>query len=92
MRFGPLCLMSGAVLRARPRTCAPLTSEGCVTIIKTHLLLPRIMYAARDITGTVGCLGLIVSSIISKKVIITITMITLITKITVRWRRGSVSW
>ena len=25
------------------------------------------MYAARDITGTVGCLGLIVSSIISKK-------------------------
>ena len=35
------------------------------------------MYAARDITGTVGCLGLIVSSIISKKVItITITIIT----------------
>ena len=26
------------------------------------------MYAARDITNTVGCLGLIVSSIISKKV------------------------
>ena len=25
------------------------------------------MYAARDITNTVGCLGLIVSSIISKK-------------------------
>ena len=54
------------------------------------LLLPRVMYAARDITGTVGCLGLIVSSIISKKVI-TIT-ITIITYIAVRWRRGSISW
>ena len=44
------------------------------------------MYAARDITGTVGCLGLIVSSIISKKVItitITIVIITNITNITV---------
>ena len=41
------------------------------------------MYAARDITGTVGCLGLIVSSIISKKVItITITIV-IITNITV---------
>ena len=41
------------------------------------------MYATRDITGTVGCLGLIVSSIISKKVItITITIV-IITNITV---------
>ena len=30
--------------------------------------MSRLMYAARDITNTVGCLGLIVSSIISKKV------------------------
>ena len=28
----------------------------------------RIMYQARDISATVGCLGLITSSIISKKV------------------------
>ena len=28
----------------------------------------RLMYAARDVTSTVGCIGLIVSSIISKKV------------------------
>ena len=47
------------------------------------LLFIRVMYAARDITGTVGCLGLIVSSIISKKVItITIITITIITNIT----------
>ena len=33
------------------------------------MFLPtRIMYAARDISETVGCLGLITSSIISKKV------------------------
>ena len=30
--------------------------------------IARIMYAARDISETVGCLGLITSSIISKKV------------------------
>jgi len=43
---------------------------GCCIAGQTKDLCPadKVMYAARDITGTVGCLGLIVSSIISKKV------------------------
>ena len=48
------------------------------------------MYAARDITNTVGCLGLIVSSIISKKV--TGSLYSLVTTRCLtpgcRWRRG----
>ena len=47
------------------------------------------MYAARDITNTVGCLGLIVSSIISKKV--TGSLYSLVTThyltLGCRWRR-----
>ena len=42
---------------------------GCCIAGQTESLCPadRLMYAARDVTNTVGCLGLIVSSIISKK-------------------------
>ena len=47
----------------------------------------RLMYAARDITNTVGCLGLIVSSIISKKVTLLHYTIHSLTP-GCRWRRG----
>ena len=46
-----------------------VSEVGCCIAGQTESLCPadRLMYAARDVTNTVGCLGLIVSSIISKK-------------------------
>merc|ERR1712038_248764 len=50
-------------------TCSIVEDVGCCIAGQTKKLCPadKTMYAARDITNTVGCLGLIVSSIISKK-------------------------
>jgi len=49
--------------------CSIVEDVGCCIAGQTQKLCPadKTMYAARDITNTVGCLGLIVSSIISKK-------------------------
>ena len=46
-----------------------VSEVGCCIAGQTEALCPadRLMYAARDVTSTVGSLGLIVSSIISKK-------------------------
>jgi len=49
---------------------AALEEIGCCIVGQTEQICPadRIMYSARDVTGTVGSRGLITSSIISKKV------------------------
>ena len=48
------------------------------------IFCPRLMYAARDITNTVGSLGLITSSIISKKVAEGISSLVL----DIKWGKG----
>ena len=50
------------------RHCRQLRKRRRVLCWSISLLLLRIMYAARDITGTVANNGLIVASIIGKKV------------------------
>merc|ERR1719427_1270744 len=65
-------------LESIPGYCVQLSLEeirecvekaGCCIAGQTAQICPadRLMYAARDVTSTVGCLGLITSSIISKK-------------------------
>jgi hypothetical protein len=48
---------------------AILESVGCCIVGQTKTLVPgdRILYSIRDITSTVGCIPLIVASIMSKK-------------------------
>merc|ERR1719357_2105848 len=60
---------------------------GCCIVGQTGQICPadKMMYAARDITNTVGSLGLITSSIISKKVAEGISSLVL----DIKWGAGS---
>jgi thymidine phosphorylase len=64
-----------------------LDKVGCCIVGQTAKICPadKTMYQARDVTGTVGCQGLITSSIISKKVAEGISCLVL----DVKWGLGS---
>jgi len=64
-----------------------LDQVGCCIVGQTAKICPadKTMYKARDVTGTVGCQGLITSSIISKKVAEGISCLVL----DVKWGLGS---
>lgn len=49
--------------------CETVEKVGCCIVGQTKKIVPadKEMYAARDVTGTVSCIPLIVSSIIGKK-------------------------